>query len=384
MAFVWKHDSLKTPYWIARFTDVSGRRVNRSTKLENRKKAQAVADQWERAAKLARNRELTQAASVKVLDELMRDSTGEEFLRESIGDFFRKWMEAPGLHGERSPLTLKAYKTQIDGFLASLGPERQRGSITSLSAGEIQAWRDAELRAGKAAKTVNTAVNTLKAALESGVRKGVLLANPAKAVQKILQVGDERVPFTRQEVGRLLKRASVEWRGMILLGAFCGLRLTDAAGLVWENLDLKEKVLRFRPRKTMKTARGLEIPLHAQVVEALSKVPRGLGRAPVFPSLVGRASGSAGGLSNEFRRLMKKAGISSGQGSEKSGKGRVVSEKSFHSLRHYCVSELKRAGVSPDVSKRIVGHATDEAHERYTHLGLEDNRAGIEKLPRIG
>jgi len=384
MACVWKHDSLKTPYWIARFTDASGRRVNRSTKLENRKKAQAVADQWERAARLARQRELTQAASVKVLDELMRDSVGVEFLRDSIGDFFRKWMEAPGLHGERSPLTLKAYKTQIDGFLASLGPERMRASITSLSAGEIQAWRDAELRSGKAAKTVNTGVNTLKAALEYGVRQGVLLANPAKAVQRILQVGDERVPFTREEVGMLLKRASKEWRGMILLGAFCGLRLTDAAGLVWENLDLDGLVLRFRARKTMKTARALEIPLHEQVAEALGELTRGVGRAPVFPSLYGRASGSAGGLSNEFRSLMKIAGISSGRGSEKSGKGRVVSEKSFHSLRHFCVSELKRAGVSPDVSKRIVGHASDEAHERYTHLGLEDNRAGISKLPRVG
>ena len=71
MACVWKHDSLKSPYWIARFTNHEGKRVNRSTKLSNRQKAQALADRWEAAAKLAGRRELVQAAAVRVLDEMM-------------------------------------------------------------------------------------------------------------------------------------------------------------------------------------------------------------------------------------------------------------------------------------------------------------------------
>ncbi|MCX6963556.1 MAG: site-specific integrase [Verrucomicrobia bacterium] len=185
MACVWKHDSLNTPYWVARFTNHEGKRVNRSTKMTNRQKAQALADRWEAAAKLAGRRELVQAAAVRVLDEMMVATIGEEMKRDSIGDYFLKWMNEPGKHGKRSDATLKAYTTQISGFLAHLGEERSKASITSLTAAEIEAWRNAELRSGKSAKTTNTAVATLRAALEKAVRQGVILHNPAKAVDPI-------------------------------------------------------------------------------------------------------------------------------------------------------------------------------------------------------
>ena len=385
MACVWKHDSLKSPYWIARFTNHEGKRVNRSTKLSNRQKAQALADRWEAAAKLAGRRELVQAAAVRVLDEMMVATIGEELKRDSIGDYFHKWMNEPGKHGERSEGTLKAYKTQVDGFLSHLGDGRSKASISSLTSAEVEGWRNAELRAGKSAKTVNTAVGTLKAALEKAVRKGLILHNPAKAVDRIEVAGDEKVPFTREEVALLLNTAGdTEWKGMVAIGAFTGARLTDVAGLTWASVNLQEITLSFVPKKTRKTSsKPLVIAMHPQLVEILKQMPVGIGKAPLFPTLHGRSSGSAGGLSNEFAALMKRAGIVVERGSAKEGKGRVVNSKSFHSLRHFFVSELASHDISADIRKKMAGHSSDSAHARYTHLSLDHQRKALAKVPRL-
>jgi integrase len=62
--------------------------------------------------------------------------------------------------------------------------------------------------------------------------------------------------------------------------------------------------------------------------------------APLFPSLYRKTSGSHGGLSNGFSRLMKLAGIRTPLGPEKRGKGRQFKALGFHSLRHSFISRL--------------------------------------------
>ena len=69
MASLWKHPN--SPFWTACFTDEAGKQVKRSTKLEDRKLAMKAAETFEEAAKKARSAELTRAAAVKMLNELM-------------------------------------------------------------------------------------------------------------------------------------------------------------------------------------------------------------------------------------------------------------------------------------------------------------------------
>jgi integrase len=123
--------------------------------------------------------------------------------------------------------------------------------------------------------------------------------------------------------------------------------------------------------------------MHPQLVEILKQMPEGIGKAPLFPSLHGRSSGSAGGLSNEFAALMKRAGIVVERGSAKEGKGRVVNLKSFHSFRHFFVSELASHEISADIRKKMTGHSSDSAHARYTHLSLDHQRKAVAKVPRL-
>jgi integrase len=255
------------------------------------------------------------------------------------------------------------------------------GSLTAL---ELEKWHKAESAKGKSGSTADYGLKVISAALARPKRLGLLLHNPAEAVKLFGNAGEARQPFTDEEISKLLDVASKEWKGMILLAAWCGLRLADAAGLTWSNVDLEKKTLTFRPSKTRaKDAKALAVALHSDVIAALKKLPHGIANAPLFPSLHGRKPGSHGGLSNEFARLMVKAGIDRERGEEKKGKGRRTNAKSFHSLRHSMISRMANAEVSADVRKAIAGHSSDEAHKRYTHLSLDAQRRGIGALPSL-
>ena len=83
-----------SPFWAAMYRDASGRLVNRSTRQKVLRDAQKVAMAWESAAKKARAGELTQAASVKILRELMEATTGETLRTPSIKETFETFRVA--------------------------------------------------------------------------------------------------------------------------------------------------------------------------------------------------------------------------------------------------------------------------------------------------
>lgn len=376
MASITKHP--RSSFYSARYTDAAGRRVCRSTKQSNYKKALAVAASWERAARMAKERELTQAASTKIISELMEHSIGESLKRFTIAEALNGYADT-ALH---SPATIKRYEPVVESFLAHLGEARSGANVASLTAAEIEAWHRAQVASGKSASTADYGLKLISAALARTKRLGLLLHNPAESVRVFGHASEARQPFTDEEVAALLGAANKEWRGMILLAAWAGLRLADAAGLTWSNVDLQTKTLSFRPSKTRKKdPRPLVLTICPELATAIEELPHGIGAAPLFPSLHGRKPGSHGGLSNEFSRLMAKAGIDRGKGEKKQGKGRQTRAKGFHSLRHTMISRMANADVSADVRKAIAGHSTDDAHQRYTHLSLDTQRQAVEKLP---
>ena len=56
----------------------------------------------------------------------------------------------------------------------------------------------------------------------------------------------------------------------------------------------------------------------------------------------------------------------------------------FHALRHTFLSRLGRSGASPKVMQRLARHSTvGLTLDRYTHAGLYDLQAAVEKLPPL-
>jgi hypothetical protein len=61
------------------------------------------------------------------------------------------------------------------------------------------------------------AVKTLRIALNTARRRGMILSNPVEAVETLPENSVTRDVFTREQIQALLVAADVEWRGMILL-----------------------------------------------------------------------------------------------------------------------------------------------------------------------
>jgi integrase len=371
----------------AKFRGADGRPIWRSTKQTDHRKAIAVARKWEQAARLAASSELTQAASIRLLDELMETTIGENFNVRSVESYFAEWFKGKNATGT-SPGTLTRYRPVLDGFIASLSEQRRRASVSSITALEVERFRDGELEGGKTPGTANFAVKVLRAVFNTARRRGLSPTNPAEAIELLNEIGEERMPFTDDQVKALLGVADNEWQGMILLGYHSGICLGDAAHLTRGNLDLLTRVLVFRAGKTVRRKKGRDketvVYMHPDLAAYFKSLPASDDpNAPVFPNLYGKKSGSHGGLSNAFNRLMERADIRVPLGSEKRGKGRRFKALGFHSLRHSFISRLANAEVPADVRKQLVGHSSDDIHRRYVHLDLSLQTKAIAGLSSL-
>ena len=79
--------------------------------------------------------------------------------------------------------------------------------------------------------TANLAHKIVASALGAAVRMGYIATNPALAVDHLSthEAKAQKETFTPEEIATLLEAApSDDWRGVILLAAFAGLRLGDA------------------------------------------------------------------------------------------------------------------------------------------------------------
>jgi len=379
------HRVPRSPYWMAKFRADDGRVVMRSTKQVKRKAAQNIADEWERAARKARAGELTQAVIIKTMAEMLERSLGETINLQSTKDFFTSWLQTPG----RKSATIARYRPILQSFLTFISEQRARASVGSITTAEIERFRDHQIAEGKTTTTANLAVKVLRAVFGSAKRLGYALTNPAEGVRMLRESdAEERQPFTDDQLRDLLRVADNEWHGMILIGGHTGMRLHDAANLTWQNVDLAGRMLTFRDEKTSsrrtRGKRDTVIFLHDDLITYLESLPTNDNpQAPLFPSLFGKPSGSHGGLSNSFNRLMAKTGIRAPLGKEKNGKGRRFRALGFHSLRHTFISKLANADISPDVRREITGHSSDEIHRRYVHLELATQQRAIAKIPTL-
>ncbi len=133
-----------TKFWFACFTLPNGRRVQRSTKEIDRKKAQRIADKWEAAT-----RGRITARTQRVIADLYRDITGEHLVFPTVREYFNSWVARK--KPETAPSTYRFYHDKAQRFLNWLGNHADQ-QIALISRDDIHAFRSAGLYAsGRAA-----------------------------------------------------------------------------------------------------------------------------------------------------------------------------------------------------------------------------------------
>jgi len=357
--------------------------MKKSTKQHNKAPAEVVLAQLIEAERLATHKSMTEVQARRLIGEIVERTTGDVIQFHSCRAWLEEWCASKtGATAER---TLVKYKQVCRDFLHHLG-NRAELALATITPRDVRAFRDSLIEGGHAPSTINQTVRkVLSAPFTAAQRLGYLQTNPCAAVELLKDEHEgSRDVFTPEQVASLYETAEGDWKGVVLAGYYTGLRLRDITELLWESVDLEQEVLRAKMRKTGGT---VWVPLHPQFSEWLHRQPRGIGKAPVFPSLSGLSGTGRNGLSMQFHRILERAAVKNRvlrPKTKEGGAGRQQHALSFHSLRHSFVSALANAGVAPELRQRLAGHSDAKSHARYMHHEVEPLRAAVAKLPMLG
>jgi integrase len=398
------------PNWYCFFrvtaSDGSSKQVHRSTGHTTKKEAAEVARGFEKASRAESGADDETAAAIlakiseagemalkgrlnpahgrRLIGEIMMlsgDSTGGNFtLREWVADWNKEKKEST------KPNTALFYRSTTAQFLLFLR-EKADAPLDAITTKQVRDYRDSIRAAGRTARTANHKLKALRSLFGDAVKVAALLHNPAAPIKSLEETDSTpREPFTSAEVGKLADAApSADWRGVILLGALTGLRLTDITRLTAGNLDLDRGAIKLTPRKTERKGTTVEIPLHPDLLEFFEshEIPP-FAKSSLFPTLANVEAGHRSGLSNQFREIMEAARVDRGVARTKeTGAARETAARSFHSLRHTFTSWLAKADVPEEVRMKMTGHTESKTHQKYTHQELSTLRDGVDKIPRL-
>jgi integrase len=198
--------------------------------------------------------------------------------------------------------------------------------------------------------------------LELAARDGRIARNPAVGTRVPKIAKTEKRFLTRDEVFRLADAAAEypipeigqQYRALVLVLAFCGLRWGEAAGLKVKRLDLLRRRLVVAEtlsevsghlvRGTPKNHHARSVPVPNFLVDQLAQVVNGLpADALVFTTWRGKPLRNLNFRRDVFDKAAEDAGLSG---------------LTPHELRHTAASLAVSAGANVKAVQRMLGHAS--------------------------
>jgi len=264
VASIHKDPRGKSPFWYAAYYGGDGSRKFKSTKTSNRKEALKICAEWSEASEKARARTLTTAQVRKVFNEIL-DNAGDDPLENfTVAEWMREWIA--GKTASRGNKTGGRYGKPIEDFIEHMGT-RADLPVRAVTTKDVRAFRDAQAKLGKSPVTVNLAHKVVASALMAAKPQGYIGANPASGVDYLPTHADKthKETFTAEEISAIYTAATGDWKGVVLLGAFAGMRFGDALRLRWGDVDLQAGSITYTPSKTARLEKRLTVPIHTEL-----------------------------------------------------------------------------------------------------------------------
>jgi integrase len=292
---------------------------------------------------------------------------------QRVEEYLTRWLEDSVRPSVRWT-THRAYALCMRRLFPLIGHLR----MAALTPQAVQAAYAALLTKGLSRRSVEQTHTVLHRALRQAVLWGLMLRNPTEAVTVPRPARREMHTLTEEEVGRLF-RASQGHRlhALWVLLATTGLRLGEALGLLWSDIDVAHgrlvvnRALQRQPgvgyvfvepktarsRRTVYLAAGTVTALmehrRRQVEDQLAAGPDWNNTGLVFASPVGRPVDGTW-TTKWFHRALDQGGLP-----------RIR----IHDLRHTAATHLLNRGVHPKVVQELLGHSTISLTlDTYSHV----------------
>ena len=274
-------------------------------------------------------------------------------------------------------VTLDGYLFQWNRFEKWIEARRPGGELRAVNDNDAGDYATDLTASGMSPNRFNKHVDFLRMLYRVLADAARIGANPWEKVRRKRLSTQGRRAFTVRELQTILETASGELQTLLIIGAYSGLRLGDAASLDWSSVDLANGMITLRPKKTAaRTGKIVAIPLHPTLHAVLERTPHDRREGPVMPEI------SSLTKHQRHYRLMahfKACKIETTVSREGAGKKRV-SVAGFHALRHTIVSQLASKGVPLEVIRGLVGHGGTAMTQAYVHQNAEAARAAVGAL----
>jgi integrase len=250
-------------------------------------------------------------------------------------------------------------------------------ALVDIAPPDIRRYVDHLELLGQASSSVRKNFAPVRALLATAVEDGVLAVNPASVIRVVGARTDweetERKALTREELTAFLAAVPREWVPFFQVLVQSGIRISEAVGLTWGDLDLDARIPTLTVRRQIyrghvgppKTRYGKRtIPLSRGTAELLADLRATSDFAqdadPVFPT----PRGTPLDVSNLRRRVLAPAAQQAGLG-----------PLGFHVFRHTCASLLFDAGRNIKQIQEWLGHH-DPGFTLSTYVHLIDRGLG--------
>ena len=156
----------------------------------------------------------------------------------AFGEYARSWIdERPGLR----PKTLELYRYLLR---SQLDPVFARWPVRDIREPHVRRWRKDRLDVGVSSVTVAKAYRLLRAVMNTAVDDGLTPRNPCRIKGAGQEKSPERPVLTIAQVFSLADAITPQYRALILLAVFTGLRWGELAALRRCDIDLDGQIVR--------------------------------------------------------------------------------------------------------------------------------------------
>lgn len=269
--------------------------------------------------------------------------------RTTVGEWCDTWLEG---YRTRRPSTVRQAEVHIAHIRKAFGSRR----IADVRPSQVRSWCATMKDDGLADSTVYAIHSRLSQIMSDAVHDGVIARNPCSR-RTSPRAGKQR-PYvaTTEQIWALHDAMPTHLKPAILLGAFAGLRISEACGLRLSDVDFMRGIVTPAvqyPAEPLKSEMSrTAIPIPQELALELSRYATG--ETWMLEDMLGNQVGPWQ-IERAVRDVRKKAGLPEGF--------------RYHDCRHYFASLLIAAGCDVKVVQTRLRHSSATTTlNTYSHL----------------
>ncbi len=279
--------------------------------------------------------------------------------RVTFGEFSAQW--AAGNLSRLKPSTSSGYRSLLGTHLL---PFFGAMTLRGIKPHDVERFLAERLTSGLSPSRTGQCLRLLKLILNSAQNNDFIAKNPAASIKAPRTSKREMRFLSAPEIARLVAETPPEYRCLVNLLAYTGLRWGEATALRWGRVDMARRRLEIRESCSevrgrlyfggTKTYAHRTVPLPSFLIAELERPQEAAPSDLVFTTPTGEPL-----RNGNFRRRVWYPAL------ERAGLPAIR----IHDLRHSCASMLIQAGHSPKSVQLHLGHSSIAVTmDTYTHL----------------